>query len=306
MSNTLSFKKEMKPLLKVINNSQNEVFQLLKVNESFFFPTWHFHPECEIMLVLEGTGIRFVGDSIERFQPGDLVFLGSEIPHFYRSDEEFYQKKSDLISQAIVLYFQEGFLGETFWNLNNITSLKKMITNSKRGIRFRGKVKDEIIKNLKELDSQADDLSKVINLLTVLKTMSTAQEYDLLSSIGFIQNADENDYERINEVYQFIIKNYKDNPTLEQVANKANMSITAFCRYFKSHTNKTYTVFLNEIKIGNACKLLIDNKLSISSICFEIGFNNFTHFNKQFKKIMRLTPREYQQKYLSGVLPSVE
>lgn len=301
MSNTLNFGKEMKPLLKVINNSQTEIFQLLNVHESFFFPSWHFHPECEIMLVLEGTGIRFVGDSIERFQPGDLVFLGSEIPHFYRSDEEYYQKDTNLISQAIVLYFQGDFLGEAFWNLNNITFLKKLMTNSKRGIRFRGKARDEIIKNMKDLDNQVDDLSKVINLLTVLKTMSSAKEYDLLSSVGFTQSADENDYERINEVYQFIIKNYKDNPTLEQVATIANMSITAFCRYFKSHTNKTYTEFLNEIKIGNACKLLIDNKLTISSICFEIGFNNFTHFNKQFKKIMCLTPREYQQKYLSGV-----
>lgn len=302
MSNTLHFKKEMKPLLKVINNPQN-VFQLLKVNEPYFFPSWHFHPECEIMLVLEGTGIRFVGDSIERFQPGDLVFLGSDIPHFYRSDEEFYQKKSNFISKAIVLYFKEDFLGEPFWNLNNITLLKKMIINSKRGIRFKGKIKDEIIKSMEKLDNQVDDLSKTIDLLTLLKTMSAAKEYDLLSSIGFIRNADEHDYERINDVYQFIIKNYKDNPTLEQVANIANMSITTFCRYFKSRTNKTYTEFLNEIKIGNACKLLIDNKLSISHICFEIGFNNFTHFNKQFKKIMSLTPREYQQKYLGGVVP---
>ncbi|MGN6615072.1 MAG: helix-turn-helix domain-containing protein [Candidatus Nitrosocosmicus sp.] len=125
----------------------------------------------------------------------------------------------------------------------------------------------------------------------------------MLSIIGFDQNAAEEDCERINEVYQFILKNYNENPTLGEVSKIANMSMTAFCRYFKSRSNKTYTQFLNEIKIGNACKLLVDNKLSISQICFEIGFNNFTHFNKQFKKIMHLSPKQYQQKYLAGILP---
>ncbi|MGN6342867.1 MAG: AraC family transcriptional regulator [Ginsengibacter sp.] len=299
MNDILYLKKEKKPLLKVINNQTSEAFQLLRVNEPFFFPSWHFHPECEIMLVLEGTGIRFVGDSIERFKPGDLVFFGRDIPHFYRSDEEFYQKKPDFVSRAIVLYFREDFLGETFWNLSDIACLKKVINDSKRGIIFKGKVKCEIIKQMEKMDDQKSGLAKVIDLLTILKTMSDAKDYYLLSSMGFTQNANEEECERINNVYQFIIKNYSTNPTLEEVSSIANMSITAFCRYFKSCTNKTYTQFLNEIKIGNACKLLIDNKLSISQICFEIGFNNFTHFNSQFKRIMDLSPRQYQQRHLS-------
>lgn len=305
MNNNLFPGKGMKPLLKIINNQQNEVFQLLRVNEPFFFPAWHFHPEYEIMLVLEGTGIRFVGDSIARFQPGDLVFIGRDIPHFYRSDEEFYQQKSNIASKAIVLYFKDDFLGEDFWNLFNITPLRKMISNAKRGIKFDGKTTVELIKQMKNLDDRKDGLEKVIDLLTILKTISNAKEYDLLSSTGFIQTTDETECERINEVYQFIIKNYSENPSLEEVSRIANMSPNAFCRYFKSRTNKTYTEFLNEVKVGYACKLLIDNKLSISNICFEVGYNNYTHFNKQFKKIMRLTPREYLQKYLFTSYPAI-
>ncbi|MGN6615073.1 MAG: cupin domain-containing protein [Candidatus Nitrosocosmicus sp.] len=175
MNTILYSKNKMKPLLKIINTSENESFQIMRVNEPFFFPSWHFHPECEIMLVLEGRGIRFAGDNIERFQAGDLVFFGSNIPHFYRSDEEFYKKDSNSISKAIVLYFKEEILHDGFWNLNNITPIRKMILNSKRGIKFNGRVKDEIAKQMEKLDDQTDDLSKIIDLLTILKTMSAAK-----------------------------------------------------------------------------------------------------------------------------------
>jgi AraC-like DNA-binding protein len=291
----------MKPLLKIINNPQHHAFRLLKVDEPAFFPFWHFHPECEMMLVLEGTGIRFVGDSIERFQPGDLVFFGKDIPHFYRSHEARYDKKSCSRSKAIVLYFNEDFLGEAFWSLPDIEPLKKMIADSKRGIKFKGKTRQELISQMKKLDDRKDDLAQVIDLLSILKTISSAHEYDLLSSTGFTTSGDEAEQEKSNAVYQHIIRHYQSNPALKEVAAIANMSPTAFCRYFKSRTNKTYTQFLNEIKIGNACKLLIKNRLSISNICFETGFNNSTHFNKQFKKIMGMSPRQYQQQHLASL-----
>lgn len=287
----------MKPLLKIINTQQNEPFQLMKVQEPYFFPSWHFHPEYEIMLVLEGTGIRFVGDSMERFQPGDLVFYGNKIPHLYRSDVAYYQKDSSLISKAIVVYFKEHFLGPDFWDLPNIMPVKKLFSYSKRGIKFKGEAKNGLMREIQQLDDQKDGIEKIIDLLTILKIMAGTREYDLLSSSAFTKYIEEDDCERINKVYQFIMDNYAENPSLEHVSEIANMSATAFCRYFKSRTNKTYTQFLNEIKIGNACKLLIDNNQSISQVCFEIGFNNFTHFNSQFKKIIGLTPREYQYRH---------
>ena len=292
----------MKPLLKIINTQQNEAFQIMKVQEPYFFPLWHFHPEFEIMLVQEGTGIRFVGDSMERFQAGDLVLYGSNIPHLYRSDSEYYQKNSTLVSKATVVYFKENFLGESFWALPEIAPVKKLFCHSKRGIKFKGKARDELKRQIQNLDAQKDGLGRIISLLTVLKTMSETREYDLLSSNAFTKYVDEEECERINKVYQFIMDNYTKNPTLEQVSEVANMSTTAFCRYFKSHTNKTYTQFLNEIKIGNGCKLLLDNKLSISQVCFEIGFNNFTHFNSQFKRIIGITPKQYQYTHFQPTL----
>lgn len=289
----------MKPLLKIINKEQQDVFQLMRVCEPHFFPALHFHPECEIMLVLKGTGIRFVGDSMERFQAGDLVFYGRDIPHFYRNDRNFYQQVSDSAAQAIVIYFKEDFLGKEFWELPKNIQLKKLFTNSKRGIKFTGKSKTELERQIKRLDDHKDSLAKLIDLLSILQIMANSRECELLSSRGFTLPIEENECKRMNDVYQHIINHYVSNPSLEEVSAIANMSPSAFCRYFKQHSNKTYTQFLNEIKIGNACKLLIDNKLPISQICFEVGFNNFTHFNGQFRRIIGVTPSQYQRQHLS-------
>ncbi|SEL84276.1 AraC family transcriptional regulator [Parapedobacter koreensis] len=289
----------MKALLKIINKEQQDVFQLMKVCEPHFFPALHFHPECEIMLVLKGTGIRFVGDSMERFQAGDLVFYGRDIPHFYQNDRSFYQPVSASAAQAIVVYFKEDFLGKEFWELPKNVQLKKLFTNSKRGIKFTGKSKIELERQIKRLDDHKDSLAKLIDLLSILQAMANSKEYELLSSRGFVLPVEEDECKRMNDVYQYIINRYVHNPSLEEVSAIANMSPSAFCRYFKQHSNKTYTQFLNEIKIGNACKLLMDNKLPISQICFEVGFNNFTHFNGQFRRIIGVTPSQYQRQHLA-------
>lgn len=288
----------MKPLLKIVDTQQNRAFQIMKVHDPYFYPCWHFHPEYEIMLVEQGTGIRFVGDSIERFQPGDLVFYGGNIPHLYRSDEEYYQKKDGLVSQATVVYFKENCLGEIFWNLPDMAPIKKLLLMSARGVKFKGTISQQLAPHIQQLDDSKDGMDRIIDLLTILRIMAGAREYDLLSGNAFANTVNADDCERINKVYQFIMDNYSKNPSLDEVANLAYMTTTAFCRYFKSRTNKTYIGFLNEVKISNACKLLIDNKLTLSQVCFQTGFNHFNHFNNQFKKITGLTAGQYQHKHL--------
>ncbi len=290
----------MKPLLKIIDTKQNQAFQIMIVHDPYFFPSWHFHPEYEIMLVQEGTGMRFVGDSMERFQAGDMVFYGPNIPHLYRSDREYYQRDSKLLSRATVIYFKESFLGNGFWDVPDLAPIKTLFSHAKRGMRFQGKTKEELSLHMRRLVQQEDGIERITSLLRMLNMMAHTKEYDMLSSSGFTKYIDEKDCERINKVYQFIMDNYALNPSLDDASRIASMSTTAFCRYFKSRTNKTYTQFVNEVKVGNACKLLLDNKLSISQVCFEIGFNNFTHFNNQFKKIIGLTPRQYQEKHFQN------
>jgi AraC-like DNA-binding protein len=291
----------MKPLLKIIHSREHEVFELMRVDEPVFFPSWHFHPEYEIMLVLEGRGIRFVGDSIERFEPGDLVFLGKNIPHFYRSDEEYYLGSSAEKSRALVVYFKEDFLGNAFWDLPDMVGLKKLFADAKRGVKFREGIKEKIAERIGLLDDRKGSIEKVIGLLSVLQSMCESSHYDILSSQGFAPYPVEAECHRMNLVYNYILDHFASNPSLTSISRLANMSPVAFCKYFKSRTNKTYTRFLNEIKIGNACKLLIENRLSISQVCFKVGFNNLTHFNSQFKRIIGLTPTQYQHKHLEGM-----
>ncbi len=288
----------MKPLLKLINAQRENVFQIMNVSEPYFFPHWHFHPECEIMLVLEGTGMRFVGDSMERFQPGDLVFYCDKIPHLYRSDKAYYEKDSRMVSKAVVVYFNDALLKGDFWDGQSIASLKRLYSLAGRGLKFTGKTRSRLKNKILELDDAKDSLDKIIDLFTILKLMCESKEYERLSSEAFTNPGAEDDCERVNKVYQFVMDNYMKNPTLEDVAEIACMSPTAFCRFFKSHTNRTYIQFLNEIKIGNACKMLIDNDLSISEICYMIGFNNTAHFNSQFKKIIGLTPSQYRSEHI--------
>jgi len=287
----------MKPFLKIVDTHQNTAFQVMNVCEPYFFPSWHFHPEFEIMLVQEGTGIRFVRDSIERFQAGDLVFYGSNIAHLYRSDEEFYKPESKLLSMATVIYFRANFAGEQLWTLSEMACVKKLLQLGKQGIKFIGETRNRLEEHILQLARRHEGIDRMIDLLTILKIMATTREYILLSGHAFMENIQVSDCERINAVCQYILDNYTSNPTLEEVAKIACMSTTAFCRYFKTHTHKTYVQFLNEVKIGNACKMLIDNKFTISRICYESGFNNFNHFNNLFKRITGYTPGTYQQQY---------
>lgn len=290
----------MKPFLKIVDTHQNSSFQVVNVNEPCFFPAWHFHPEFEIMYVLEGTGIRFVGDSIERFQAGDLVLLGSNLPHLYRSDETFYSKDSPQMSRAIVIYFKGDFAGEHLWSIPEMAPVKKLLQSSLKGLKFDGITRMILSKYIHLLLTRGDGLDRVIDLLTILKYMAISTDVTTLSGQSSLPDMQANDGARINNVYQFILDNYSTNPSLEEVAKVACMSATAFCRYFKKHTNKTYVQFLNEVKIGNATKLLIDNKMTISQICFEAGFNNFNHFNNIFKRVTGYTPGQYQHQHVES------
>lgn len=287
----------MKPFLKIIDTHQNNAFHVLHVNERYFFPTWHFHPELEIMFVLEGTGIRFIGDSIERFQPGDLVLLGSDIPHLYRSDESFYSEDSHLRSRAIVIYFRENFAGEQFWSMPEMACIRKLLQVARKGLKFHGTEKMMLATYINTLAGRSDGIDRVIDLLTILRYMARSNETTVLSGYSASPNMQAGECERINQVYQFILDNYNSNPTLEEAARVACMSPTAFCRYFKKHTNKTYVQFLNEVRIGNATKLLIDGKMTISRVCYETGFNNFNHFSNIFKRITGFTPGQFQHQY---------
>jgi AraC-like DNA-binding protein len=288
----------MIPSLKKIGAGINEVFEILYVNDSHFYPYWHYHPQYEIMLIQKSSGTQYVGDNISSFLEGDMIFLGSNIPHIFRNPPDYFDKKSKKKAKATVLYFSEEFANKDFFNLTEMQSIKNILTLSKRGIKIldnsRGNVASKFIKCVKSNNEE-----RIINLLSLLHYIETKANYKILSSNSFINHVDDKDLVRLNKVFDYLLNNFQEDINLSRASEIANMSPTAFCRFFKKHTNKTMVNFLNEIRIGYACKLLVENEnMNISQICFECGYNNLTNFIIQFKKLKNCPPLTFRQKYL--------
>lgn len=287
----------MKATLKKVGNGSDNVLDVLVENTSNFYPYWHYHPQYEIMLIVESTGIRYVGDSITSFQEGDITIMGSNIPHLFRNDIEYFDETPSKVAKAVVVYFSDDFVKSDFFALREMTSISKLLELSRRGILIQGGTKLEIAQRLHKIINE-DGVIRLMDFIALLHYIASESEYKILSSLGFVNRIDQQELSRLNKIFDYLLKNFQTNITLGEVSKVASMSTTNFCKYFKSHTNKTLITFLNEIRIGYACKLLIEKKeMSISEICFECGFNNLTNFNIQFKKLKSLSPKNYREIY---------
>lgn len=245
------------------------------------------------MLVVTSTGQRTVGDHTERFSDGDLVFLGPNLPHAYKNDPAYYQKHSSLTAEAIVIHFTEDFLGEAFFGLPEMIPVKQLFDRAKFGLKIMGKTRDQISGMMKEMLTFSGH-GRIVQLLSILEILSTSKESRPLANPGFVQQYAVSGNDRITEVHAYIMKNFQRNITVANVAEVANMSVPSFCRFFKACTRKSFSCFLNEIRIGYSCKLLPEDKHNISWICYHSGFNNMSNFNRQFKKITGKSPLQYK------------
>ncbi len=286
----------MKPQLLKISNPADYSFNLYLPDCPYFPTPWHYHPEFEIVLMLESSGKKFVGSSITDFAPGDLCMIGSFLPHYYKNDESFYLPDSKQNAKSIVLHFVEDFLGEKFMELPESQSIKTLIERSKRGIQFSQKTVEKVADKMKKL-ATLEGMDRLLELVSILKIMSEAKDIeDLTTNPISIRN--EIDSARMNRVFEHVMQHYKEEITLDKVADLAHMSGSAFSRYFKKRTRRTFSQFLSEIRIEHACKFLMEDKMSVSEISFDSGFNNLSNFNRQFKAIKKTTPLAYRAKYL--------
>ena len=287
----------MLPTLKKIGEGVDNVLEILNENAPHFYPYWHFHPQYEIMLIEKSSGTRYVGDSISPFSDGDITFLGSNIPHLFRSHPEYFDAKSKRRAEATVLYFSDRFINSDFFNLREALAIKELMQLSQRGLLIVGQSKPEVARRIHTI-AKGSGMQRLIDFLSLLHFIASNKEYEVLSSLGFTQLLDKKDLSRLNKIFDFLLKNFQNNITLEEISAIANMSTASFCRYFKERTNKTLITFLNEIRVGHACKLLIENKnMNISQICYDCGFNNLTNFNIQFKKIKKTSPLLFRETY---------
>ncbi|MFT2009289.1 AraC family transcriptional regulator [Pontibacter sp. 13R65] len=275
----------------------NRAFIIKELVAPYFDPNWHFHPEYQLFFVLEGKGTRFIGDNIKPFKENDMVLMGPDLPHLWRSNNEYFNKCSGLQTRGIVVYFREDFLGHSIQQKEEMKEILHLFQRSKRGLDIMGKANSQVGEMMTEL-TQQKGVESVIQLLKILHTLATSPDCYPITNSGYVNLNKESEKDRMNRVYEHVMNNFEQKITLEEVAAIANMSSSSFSRYFKSRVNKSFSDFLSEIRIGHACKLLNDEERNISQVCYESGFNTLSNFNKQFRDITGKTPLQYKKECL--------
>lgn len=275
---------------------EKEGFVVQFDNLDFFYDQLHHHPELQLMFILEGTGDLFIGDSITTFEPGDLFLFGSNQSHLLKSDTKYFEKDCPEMSCSISIFFHEESLGKGFFDITETTVIKDLIDRTSHSLQFAPEVACKVGARMKKL-ADKEGFDRFLEILSILNTLGQTEDYKPLAGISTANPPTDQESERINNVINYILQNYKEDIELGTIAEIANYSKAAFCRFFKQRTRKTFTQFLNEVRIAQACKLLRNTDLNISQVCFESGYNNVSNFNRQFKRITETTPKDYVDKF---------
>ena len=283
-------------LLFRVSKLENESFNVQLEEGSSFYPVRHYHPEVQLTLIMEGSGTRFIGNSIASFQEGDLFLIGSNVPHVFRNELQDDSDQHELKVKSLSIYFKPDALGNTFFQLPETRHISLLLTEASRGI----EISSTGTGNVKELFQQIWHLSgfdRLQKLLEILNTISISSKHRTISQLAYDRPLKDGDNRRISEVFDFVIKNYAEEIKLKQVASIANLSPTAFCRYFKLHTRQTFTEFLNRTRIGQASRMLRETRLPVSEIGYMCGYHNIPYFNREFKTITGQTPMNFRRAY---------
>ena len=277
---------------------ESNLFFIRELHDRHFDPTWHAHSEYQLFLVVEGTGTKFVGNTVKPYESGDMTFLAPNIPHLWRSDECYFDPHGDQVSRGLVIYFN-GSAFSQFLEKEEFAQLKSLLEKVKRGMEIYGKTARRTAKLMHEL-LHLHGMERVIQLFKIFHILIKTKEFGLLHDDVVSYKLKEVETNRINLVYNYVAKHFKYKVTLEEVAALLNMTPTSFSRYFTTKTSKSFSYFLTELRIRNACRLLsTEEAKNIAQICYESGFNTLSNFNKQFKTFIGMTPTEYRQKFLT-------
>jgi len=282
----------MKLYFEKITHSKGQSFTCSEfVGEAFSCPH-HFHPEIEITYIASSVGRRFVGDHIGRFSPGDLVMIGGGLPHMYFNDETESPRDPEG-ARSLVMQFDMELWGERFWEMSEMSEVKALWDRSARGLHFTGMVVEEAVE-LMEMLKESKGASRLELLLKLLNSLAKSGESNLLSSVHYSKPISIEGDQRINKAYAFINERFCDSISQNDVARAVGMSGSAFSRFFRRASGKTFTEFLTEIRIGHACQGLQFSDTRILEVCYACGFSNLSNFNRRFREQLEMAPRQYR------------
>lgn len=290
----------MKPQLLKISSNQVNSFNARKDSTPDINNRWHYHLVLELIYFKKGNGTQYVGDDSRRFHKGDVALIGANLPHYWQFDNRFFNTRKSKSVEVYVVHFDEFFWGKEFINLPENKEIKKLIQKSTRGCQFLGETREKLTLLIPEIISSTGT-NRIIKLLEVLQIMANSTEVDFLASSNYNPQFNDSEKNRIIDVYNYTLTHYTQKISLDEIATIANLNPSSFCKFFKSTSGKTYTQFVNEMRVSEACRKLIENQMSVKEICFACGFNNFTSFHEVFKSIIGKSPLQYQKEYRDGL-----
>ena len=249
---------------------------------------WHFHPEIELVYVNKGQGKTHIGNHLSYFNNSQLILIGANLPHNGFAD------RLTANGTETTVQFKCDFLGTDFIKIPEMANVIALFDRAKKGIKFGIETKQKIGPKIEKL-LERDGLKRVLKFLEILDYLATTDDYVILNADGIALETNPQDSDKINIIYKYVNANFQEHITLDEIANKVSMTVPAFCRYFKKTTGKTFTQLVNEYRVVHATKLLNESQMSIADICFECGFNNFSHFNKQFNEVTGKSASNYRK-----------
>lgn len=282
----------MKLILKNTESSLDGRLNITKKEIPCLDSSWHYHDQYELLYISKSNGIRFVGDSVSQFFPGDLVLVSPYLPHLWRNDASYYMEDDTNKVKTIIIKFSKDFIGEGTFNLAEFTDINNLFEQAKFGVSFGNKISKALHNELIQI-IDLTPAQQLIKLLDILCRLSNTDDKKILSSSDMRQYTTDSS-DRLDTVIKFVSDNYASDISLNDVADIACMTTNSFCRFFKKMTNKSFTQFLNEIRIRNASRLLVQEDIPVSEVCYMVGYNSITNFNRQFKEIMGNTPNSYR------------
>jgi AraC-like DNA-binding protein len=253
--------------------------------------SWHFHPEVELTRVVRSRGRRLVGDSVEDYADGDLVLLGPELPHTWHSEPG---RRGP--HEAVVVQFAPAFLGPAFLAVPELLPVRRLLERARRGLRFEGRPAREVGRRLDAMQD-LDGFARLRSLLEVLALLAAERRARPLASPGYAPPARRGDPARIDRVCRFLAERFLEDVPLAEAASRAHLSPSAFCRFFRARTGKTLVGYLNELRIGHACRLLVETDRPVADVAFASGFHNLAHFNRRFLALRGRPPREFRRAF---------
>lgn len=286
----------MKAQLLKIPLSVDQSFRIKTDIAKKFYNQWHYHPEIELVLIVEGSGTALIGDSIINIKSGDVLLIGANLPHLFKSDVE--QDEDHIITESLTIHFLPE-LFETFLALPENEAIAKLLKKALLGISVVGETRKKTTKLMQAI-SYVYKTMRLISLLEILSVIANSEEIHPISNKSIKLYANKQDEARLNRIYQYTLNNFARKITLAEIANVIHMVPHSFCRYFKSRTKKRYSLFLLEVRVSHACKLLTESDYSIAVIAYESGFMNASNFNRHFKLITNKTPFEYKKQFQSA------